>query len=49
MQVEIDGQQAFIEMVAPKGPKLMEWGCFQFWYQPREALNSGSVASSLAF
>ena len=29
--------------------KLMAWCFFQFWYQPREALNSGSLHNSLAF
>jgi len=29
--------------------RLTEWRRFQFWYQPREALNEGSVDSSFAF
>ena len=28
---------------------LMEWRRFQFWYQPRDALNSGSSLNSFAF
>ena len=29
--------------------KLMAWCFFQFWYQPREALNSGSLHNSFTF
>ena len=28
---------------------LMEWRCFQFWYHPKEALNSGLSSSFFAF
>ena len=29
--------------------RLMEWRRFHFWYQPRDALNSGSSLNSFAF